>query len=180
MIFTQTELAGAFVIDLERREDDRGFFARAWCEHEFAKHGLSTRVVQCNIAFNHERWTVRGMHFQESSRAEVKLVRCTRGAVFDVIIDLRGESATFGRWLGLELTAENGRMLYVPAGFAHGYQTLADDTETYYQMSEFHDPSSERGVRWDDPAFGIEWPNARASSISDKDRSWPDYELHGS
>jgi dTDP-4-dehydrorhamnose 3,5-epimerase len=175
MNFTETELAGAFLVDLERREDDRGFFARAWCAHEFADQGLSTLLVQCNISFNRLQGTLRGMHYQSPPHAEVKLVRCTRGAIYDVIIDLRPGSPTHKRWLGVELTAENGRMLYVPEGFAHGYQTLVDDTETFYQVSEFYTPSAEGGVRWDDPSFAIEWP-LTVSAISDKDASWPDYE----
>ncbi|MFL6028993.1 MAG: dTDP-4-dehydrorhamnose 3,5-epimerase [Gaiellaceae bacterium] len=173
MIFTETDLAGAFVIDIERHEDERGFFARAWCEDELAEHGLSTRVVQCNIAYNHRRSTLRGMHFQAAPHAEVKLVRCTRGAIYDVIIDLRPESRTFRQWLAFELTAENSRMLYIPEGFAHGYETLADETETYYQMSETHTPEAARGVRWNDPAFGIAWPEPEPAVISEKDRSWP-------
>jgi dTDP-4-dehydrorhamnose 3,5-epimerase len=178
VIFTHTELPGAFVIDLERREDERGFFARAWCMDEFGDHALSTRVVQCNIAFNRTRGTLRGMHFQEPPHAEVKLVRCSRGAIYDVIIDLRPESPTYMQWIGVELTEQNGRMLYVPEGFAHGYQTLADDTETFYQVSEFYAPQAEGGVRWDDPAFGIEWP-LEVSVISEKDARWADYQPVG-
>jgi dTDP-4-dehydrorhamnose 3,5-epimerase len=176
LIFEETELPGAFVIDIEPYEDERGFFARAWCGDEFEQHGLSTNVVQCNLAYNRAKWTLRGMHYQEPPHAEVKLVRCTRGAVYDVIVDLRPDSSTFARWVGIELTADNHRMLYVPEGFAHGYQTLADDTETYYQVSAAYEPGSARGVRWDDPAFGITWPAAERRIISDKDRAWPDYE----
>jgi dTDP-4-dehydrorhamnose 3,5-epimerase len=175
MIFTESELGGAWVIDIDPREDDRGFFARAWCEREFEAHGLSTRVVQCNVSYNHERATLRGMHYQAPPHAEVKLIRCTRGAIYDVIVDLRADSSTYKRWVAVELTAENRRMLYIPEGFAHGYQTLVDDTETYYQVSEFYEPASERGLRWDDPAFGIAWPDAERRIISDKDRTWPDY-----
>jgi dTDP-4-dehydrorhamnose 3,5-epimerase len=175
VIFTETDLPGAYVIDLERREDERGFFARAWCEDEFRDHGLSTRVVQCNVSFNRTRGTLRGMHFQQAPNAEAKLVRCTTGAIHDVIIDLRPESSTYMRWLGAELTGENRRMLYVPEGFAHGYQTLSDDTETFYQVSEFYAPQAEGGVRWDDPAFGIEWP-LEVSLISEKDARWADYQ----
>jgi dTDP-4-dehydrorhamnose 3,5-epimerase len=164
------------VIDIEPHEDERGFFARAWCEREFEQQGLSTSIVQCNLAYNRSRSTLRGMHYQEPPHAEVKLVRCTRGAIYDVIVDLRPGSSTFTRWIGIELTADNHRMLYVPEGFAHGYQTLADDTETYYQVSAFHDPASARGVRWDDPAFGITWPDAERRIISDKDQAWPDYQ----
>lgn len=174
MIFTETDLGGAFLIDLERREDERGFFARAWCAREFSENGLSTELVQCNLSSNRQTATLRGMHYQEAPYAEVKVVRCTRGAVYDVIIDLRPDSTTYGRWIGVELSAENGRMLYIPEGFAHGYETLVDGTETFYQVSEFYTPGAERGVRWDDPTFGIHWP-LEPQVISQKDRSWPDY-----
>ena len=175
MIFTPTELDGAYLIDLERREDDRGFFARAWCERELAEHGLSTRIEQCNVSFNHSRSTLRGLHYQSAPHAEVKLVRCTRGAIYDVIVDLRPDSPTWKRWIGVELDEENRRMLYVPEGFAHGYQTLVDGTETFYQVSASYAPDAEGGVRWDDPAFAIEWPDPEGALLSDKDRSWPDY-----
>jgi dTDP-4-dehydrorhamnose 3,5-epimerase len=179
MQFTETALAGAFVIDLERREDERGFFARAWCEEEFAAHGLDTRVSQCNVSFNERRGTLRGLHYQVPPHAEVKVVRCTRGAVYDVIVDLRPDSGTYTRWIGVELTAENRRQLYVPEGFAHGYLTLEDGTETYYQVSAPYAPDAERGARWDDPAFGIEWPDAGELLISEKDRGWPDFHSQG-
>jgi dTDP-4-dehydrorhamnose 3,5-epimerase len=175
VIFTETELPGAYVIDLERREDERGFFARAWCADEFAQHGLSTKLVQANLSFNVQKGIVRGMHFQVEPHAEDKLVRCTRGAIYDVIIDLRPESDTYKRWLGVELDADSRRALYVPQGFAHGYQTLAPDTETFYLVSEWYTPDAERGVRWDDPAFGIEWPDPANAILSEKDRSWPDF-----
>lgn len=175
MIFTETELPGAYVIDLERREDERGFFARAWCAEEFAEYGLSTRLVQANISFNVRQSTVRGMHFQVKPHAEAKVVRCTRGAIFDAIIDLRPESETYKRWIGVELDAEGRRALYVPEGFAHGYQTLMPDTETMYQVSEYYAPQAEDGVRWDDPAFGIDWPDPANAFLSEKDRSWPDF-----
>jgi dTDP-4-dehydrorhamnose 3,5-epimerase len=175
MIFTPTELEGAYLIDLEPREDERGFFARAWAEEEFAEHGLSTDVVQANIAFNRRTGTLRGMHFQRDPHAEVKVVRCTRGALYDVIVDLRPGSPTHTRWIGVELTADNRRALYVPEGFAHGYQTLADDTEAYYQVSAAYASHAEGGVRWNDPAFGIEWPAPEPPVMSDKDRAWPDY-----
>ena len=175
MIFTETELPGAFVIDVDPREDERGFFARAWCEREFEDHGLSTRVVQCNLAYNRVKSTLRGLHYQAAPHAEVKLVRCTRGAVYDVIVDLRTDSPTFRRWIGVELTAENRRLLYIPEGFAHGYQTLEDGTETYYQVSAFHEPAAERGVRWNDPTFAIAWPPAERRVISAKDEAWPDF-----
>jgi dTDP-4-dehydrorhamnose 3,5-epimerase len=175
MIFTETELPGAYLVDIEPREDDRGFFARAWCRDEFEDHGLSTQIAQCSLAYNHRAGTLRGMHFQSHQYAEVKLVRCTRGAVYDVIIDLRRQSPTFMRWLGVELTEESGRMLYVPEGFAHGYQTLVDGTETFYQVSQAYVPEAEGGVRWDDPAFGIEWPPVDRRLISSKDLAWPDF-----
>ncbi len=175
MIFTNAPLEGAVVIDLEKREDDRGFFARAWCEHEFADQELSTRLVQCNLAFNEAEGTLRGMHYQAAPYGEVKLVRCTRGAVYDVIVDMRPDSPTFKQWMGVELTAENRRMLYVPEGFAHGYQTLVPETEVFYQVSEFYTPEAERGVRWNDPAFAIEWPDTEVRTISEKDASWPDF-----
>ena len=176
MRFTETELPGAFVVELERREDERGFFARAWCEREFAEHGLDTRVSQCNVSFNERRATLRGLHYQVAPHAEVKLIRCTRGAVYDVIVDLRPESATYTRWIGVELNEENSRLLYVPEGFAHGYLTLADRTETFYQVSVPYARDAERGARWDDPAFGIEWPQTEGLVMSEKDRSWPDFE----
>jgi dTDP-4-dehydrorhamnose 3,5-epimerase len=176
MIFTETELGGAYVIDLEPREDARGFFARAWCENEFADHGLTTRIAQCNLSYNRSAGTVRGMHYQAAPHQEAKVVRCTRGAIYDVIIDLRPESPTFKRWTGVTLTAENRRTLYVPEGFAHGYQTLADETETFYFVSARYAPDAERGVRWDDPSFGIRWPEADGRTISEKDRAWPNFE----
>jgi dTDP-4-dehydrorhamnose 3,5-epimerase len=176
MIFSETRLAGAYVVDLERREDERGFFARAWCANEFAEHGLATRLVQVNVSFNERQGTVRGMHFQIEPHAEAKLVRCTRGAVYDVIVDLRPASSTFKQWVGVELTADNRRAVYVPEGFAHGYQTLVPKTETFYQVSEFYAPDAERGVRWDDPAFGIDWPDPVGAFLSAKDRSWPDFD----
>jgi dTDP-4-dehydrorhamnose 3,5-epimerase len=173
--FTETELAGAFVIDLEPVEDARGFFGRAWSEQEFAERGLETRIVQCNLSFNERRGTLRGMHLQRPPHAEVKTIRCIRGRLYDVIIDLRHDSPTFRRWTGVELSADNRRMLYIPHGFAHGLQTLEDDTETFYLVSEAYEPAAEDGVRWDDPAFGIEWPLGRPTAISDKDASWPDF-----
>jgi dTDP-4-dehydrorhamnose 3,5-epimerase len=176
MIFAQTSVEGAYLIDLERREDDRGFFARVWCEREFAELGLKTRLVQCNLSFSYRKSTLRGLHLQRPPHAEAKVVRCTRGAIYDVLVDLRPSSPTYKRWLGVELTADNRRMLYVPEGCAHGYQTLVDDTEAVYPVSEFYAPEAEWGVRWDDPAFGIEWPDAEGALLSEKDRSWPDYD----
>lgn len=175
MIFAETKLAGAYTIDLEKREDSRGFFARAWDQKEFEDRGLNPTVVQCNLSFNKSSGTTRGMHYQAAPHEEAKLIRCTRGSIFDVIIDLRSDSPTFRDWVGVELTAENRRMLYVPEGFAHGYQTLEDDTETLYQVSEWYAPDSERGIRWDDPALGIVWPETESREISEKDLSWPDF-----
>ena len=175
MRFTELELPGAYVIELDRMEDERGFFARTFARDAFAEHGLATEIVQANTAFNRRRGTLRGMHFQAEPHAEAKLVRCTRGAVYDVIVDLRRDSSAFTRWASVELTEENDTMLYVPEGFAHGYQTLADDTETSYLMSTAYEPSAGRGVRWDDPAFGIEWPPVEERTLNDRDRSWPDF-----
>jgi dTDP-4-dehydrorhamnose 3,5-epimerase len=174
MIFTETELQGAFVVDLEERADDRGFFARTWDENEFRDHGLNPRLVQCNLSFNHAAGTLRGMHFQNAPHAEAKLVRCTRGAVYDAIVDIRPGSPTFTRWIGVELTEENRRALYVPEGFAHGYQTLVDGAEVFYQVTEFYAPQAEGGYRYDDPAFGVEWPR-EVTVISPKDASWPEF-----
>jgi dTDP-4-dehydrorhamnose 3,5-epimerase len=176
MTFTETTLEGAFVIDLERIEDARGFFARAWCAREFQDHKLTNRVAQCNLAFNKQKWTLRGMHYQVAPHEEAKVIRCTRGAIFDVIIDLRQGSPTYKKWFGVELTSENRKALYVPEGFAHGYQTLEDDTEVFYLVSEFYTSEAERGVRWNDPAFGIEWPEMEHVEISNKDQTWPDYQ----
>lgn len=146
------------MIDIDSHEDERGFFARSWCEDEFKRHGLNPRLVQCNISFNKKRGTLRGMHYQIAPFPEAKLVRCTMGAIYDVIIDLRQNSPTFKQWMSVELTAENRRALYIPEDFAHGFQTLTDHTEVFYQMSEFYHPECARGVRWDDPVFAIEWP----------------------
>jgi dTDP-4-dehydrorhamnose 3,5-epimerase len=175
MIFSETKLKGVYVIDLEKIEDERGFFARTFCQKEFKAHGLNPRFVQCGISFNKKKGTLRGMHFQAPPFQEAKLVRCTRGAIYDVIIDLRSDSPTFKHWVGVELTAENHRMLYIPEGCAHGFQTLEDNAEVAYQMSEFYHPESARGVRWDDPAFGIGWPEGEIRIISERDRSYPDY-----
>ena len=175
VVFRETALPGAFLIELERLEDERGFFARSYCEREFAAQGLWTQWPQCNISYNRERGTLRGMHYQAAPHEEVKLVRCTAGAIHDVIIDLRPESAAYKQHVGVELTAENRTMLYIPAGFAHGFLTLADDTEVFYQMGGFYAPGAARGVRWDDPAFGIDWPEA-PRVISDRDRAYPDFE----
>jgi dTDP-4-dehydrorhamnose 3,5-epimerase len=175
MRFRELELPGAYLVELDRIEDERGFFARTFCREEFAEHGLETELVQANTAFNRKAGTLRGLHFQAEPHEETKLVRCTRGAVYDVIVDLRPGSATYTRWVGVELTAENDTQLYVPRGFAHGYQTLVDDTETSYLMGAAYEASAARGVRWDDPAFGIDWPETAEQTISERDRTWPDF-----
>lgn len=176
MIFTETPLPGAFLIKLEPHEDERGSFARSFCQHEFEAHGLSPVVAQCNISRNNKRGTLRGMHFQVAPYDEAKLVRCARGALWDVIIDLRPGSATRGQWYGVELTETNATQLYIPEGFAHGFQTLRDDTEIFYQISNFYAPDAASGLRYDDPAIKIDWP-LPVSSISERDLSWPDSEL---
>jgi dTDP-4-dehydrorhamnose 3,5-epimerase len=173
--FTETDLGGAFVVDLDPIADERGFFARAWSGRELAEHGLDARVAHGNLAFNERAGTLRGMHYQAPPHGETKVVRCTCGSVYDVIVDLRPDSPTYMRWVAVELTAANRRMLYVPEGFAHGYQTLEDGSETFYLVSAEYAPEAERGVRWDDPAFAIEWPDAPSRILSEKDRGWPDY-----
>jgi dTDP-4-dehydrorhamnose 3,5-epimerase len=171
--FQETSLRGAFVLDPERREDERGFFARTWCREEFAAHGLADDWVQCNVSFNRRRGTLRGLHYQEPPWGEAKLIRCTLGALYDVIVDLRRDSPTFRRWAAVELTAANRRLLYVPAGFAHGFQTLADDTEVFYQMSEYYRPEAARGVRWDDPVLAVAWPDCSRRYLSPADQALP-------
>ena len=168
MIFREIKLNGAFIIDIEPREDERGFFTRSWCEDEFKKYGLNPRLAQCNISFNKKRGTLRGMHYQVAPFTEAKLVRCTMGAIYDVIIDLRPDSPTFKQWISVELTAVNHRALYIPEDFAHGFQTLMDNTEVFYQMSEFYHPECARGVRWDDPMFSVKWV-LPVEYISDQD-----------
>lgn len=171
MIFTETHLKGAFIIDIERREDSRGFFARAFCQHEFEDHGLKPVIAQANVAFNHSRGTLRGMHFQYPPAAETKLVRCTRGAIVDIIVDLRPESPTYLQHVAVELNEDNSRALYVPERFAHGYQVLRDKTETSYQVGEFYTPGSESGLLYSDPRLKLDWP-LPVSVISDKDKLW--------
>ncbi len=172
MRFLPAPLAGAFIIEPERIEDERGFFARTYCRREFRELGLDADLVQCSISYNRRQGTLRGMHYQDAPHAEAKLVRCTRGRIYDVIIDLRGDSVTRYQWHAVELSADNRRMLYAPPGFAHGFQALEDDTEVYYQMSQYHEPDSARGVRWDDPLFGIPWP-LPVSEISAQDAGFP-------
>jgi dTDP-4-dehydrorhamnose 3,5-epimerase len=173
--FRETPLAGAFVIELDRRGDDRGFFARTFCERELAEHGLPTRWPQCNLSRNTRAGTLRGMHFNVAPYAEAKLVRCTRGAIWDAVVDLRPASPTRMRWFGVELSDEVGNALYVPEGFAHGFVTLRDDTDVFYHMGRFFQADAARGARWDDPLFGIAWPRAPAV-ISERDRTYPDFD----
>jgi dTDP-4-dehydrorhamnose 3,5-epimerase len=177
MIFTPAGLEGAYLVEMERRGDDRGWFARAWCAGELEARGLAFTVAQANVARTARRGTVRGLHWQAAPHAEAKLVRCTRGAVYDVAVDVRPGSPTHGRWIGAALDERDGRMLYVPEGCAHGYQALEDDTEVTYLVSAPYAPAAERGIRWDDPAFAIRWP-LPAVGVSDRDRSWPDYAAH--
>ncbi len=174
MIFKETELRGAYIIEVEPIEDERGLFARSFCAKEFEEHGLNPHIAQCNISYNEKKGTLRGMHYQVAPHAETKLVRCTMGAVYDVIIDLRPISATFKRWIGVELTKGNRWMVYVPEGFAHGFQTLEDDTEVFYQMSEFYHPEYSRVIVWDDPGFAIKWPMS-PTRISNKDRGYANF-----
>lgn len=176
MIFTKTLLKGAYLIDLEPREDERGFFGRSWCRQEFIEHGLNPHLVQCNISFNKKHGTLRGMHYQADPYQEAKLVRCTSGEIYDVIIDLRPNSVTFKNWSAFTLTGSNHQALYIPEGIAHGFQTLTDNTEVFYQMSEFYHPESARGVRWDDPGFNIKWP-INGIIISEKDKSYPNWNM---
>jgi dTDP-4-dehydrorhamnose 3,5-epimerase len=172
MIFTETALKGAYVIDLKTIEDERGFFARSFCRNEFAAYGLKTEVAQCNVSFNKNKGTLRGMHFQLQPKAEAKLVRCTRGEIFDVIIDLRPDSPTYCQWVSVELNADNHQSIYIPEGFAHGFQTLQGNSEVFYQMFTLYSPEHATGFRWDDPEFGIAWP-LPVSSIAERDLAFP-------
>ena len=175
MRFVPTKLEGAYVVEPERYEDERGFFARTWSADDFARQGLVAELSQCSISRNNMAGTLRGMHFQTAPHEEAKLVRCTAGAIFDVIVDLRPGSPTQAQWVGVELAAETGRALYIPKGFAHGFQTLVDGAEVFYMISDPYVPEAASGVRWDDAAFGIDWPPADARVINTRDRSWPDY-----
>jgi dTDP-4-dehydrorhamnose 3,5-epimerase len=175
MIFTPLELAEAYLIAMEPQQDQRGYYAQSWSAREFKTHGLSDRLVECGISYNRRRGTVRGMHRQVGPHVQAKLVRCSRGAMYDVIIDLRPDSPTYGRWMANGLSAERGTMLYVPEGFAHGFQTIVDDTEVLYQMSHDYHPEAERGIRWNDPRFAIPWP-LEDLTISEKDRSYRDFQ----
>lgn len=174
MRFTETKVAGAFLIEPEPVADERGFFARTWCRDEFTDHGLRGDLAQASVSFSHRKGTLRGLHYQAAPHQEVKLVRCTRGAIWDVAVDLRPGSSTFRGWVGVELSADNRAALYIPEGCAHGQLTLTDDAEVFYQMSVPFEPSAARGVRWDDPAFAIAWP-APVAVINDRDRSYPDF-----
>jgi dTDP-4-dehydrorhamnose 3,5-epimerase len=174
MIFNKTTLEGVYLIDIEKHKDERGFFARTWCRREFEEHSLNPQLVQCNLSYNKKRGTLRGMHFQAALYEEAKLVSCTQGAIFDVVIDMRSGSPTFKSYLSVTISAEAHNMLYVPEGFAHGFLTLTEDTYVYYQMSEYYTPEYARGVRWDDPAFGIKWPE-NVNVISERDANYPDF-----
>ena len=174
MIFKETKLKGAYIIELEPKEDERGFFARSWCQREFQTHGLNPCLVQCNISFNKKKGSLRGMHYQVAPHEEAKLVRCTMGTIYDVIIDLRLQSPDYKQWIAVELSATNRKMLYIPEGFVHGFQTLEENTEVFYQMTEFYHPECARAIRWDDPTFGIEWPLLNPV-MSEKDTSYPDF-----
>ena len=176
MIFTKTTVNDAYIVELDKREDHRGFFARTWDKNEFEEHNLNSNLVQCNVSFSKKRGTLRGMHYQKKPFEESKLIRCTKGKIFDVIIDLRTHSSTFKKWFGVELTQENYKMLYVPEGFAHGFQSLEDNSEIIYQVSEFYTPNSELGIHWNDPAFNITWP-IEEKIITEKDNSWKVFDL---
>jgi dTDP-4-dehydrorhamnose 3,5-epimerase len=176
MTFVETKLGGVFEVDLELNSDERGFFARSWCEREFANQGLESKLVQCNISLNRRKNTFRGIHYQAAPFAETKLVRCTAGAVYDVVLDLRRESPSFKQWFGVALSAENRKAIYIPEGCGHGFLTLTDDAEIMYQMSEFYHPEAARGVRWNDPSFQIQWPG-NVEVISERDRTYPDFEV---
>lgn len=175
MKFKSLNLEDVFLIELDRLEDERGFFARSFCIQEFKNHGLSANLEQCNISFNNKKGTLRGMHFQIGDKSEAKLVRCTMGKIYDVIIDIRPASKTFKQWIAVELSSENRSILYIPEGFAHGFQTLEDNSEVFYQMSKSYAPGYDRGIRWNDPAFNIQWPMPTPSIINLKDQQYPDF-----
>jgi dTDP-4-dehydrorhamnose 3,5-epimerase len=177
MIFRKTKLKGVFIIELEKHKDERGYFARTWCENEFKANGLNSSLAQANTALSFQKGTLRGMHYQTAPYEETKIIRCIRGSVFDVVIDIRPDSITYCQWLGIELSSENHTILYVPEGFAHGYKTLENNSEVFYLVSQFYTPDAERGIRWDDPAFNITWPETPDLIISEKDKNWPDYSV---
>jgi dTDP-4-dehydrorhamnose 3,5-epimerase len=176
MKFIPTALNDVFIIELEMIRDYRGFFARSWCKDEFRQNNLSDKILQCNISFNLQQATIRGMHFQTPPYQETKIVRCISGDIYDVIIDLRDNSTTYMNWMGVNLNSENRNMLYIPRGFAHGYQTLTPNTEINYQVDQYYNPTSERGIRWNDPAFSINWPISENCIISEKDATWPNFQ----
>jgi len=175
MNFRKTELQGVYIVELQKLEESRGFFARAWCKHELEAAGLEAEIVQCNISYNAKKGTLRGLHYQADPYAEIKFVRCIRGAIFDVAVDLRENSTTYLKWMGVELSDINRNALYIPEGFAHGYQTLVDESEVFYQVSAYYNATYERGLRWDDQTIGIQWPDSNSVILSTKDRTWPDY-----
>jgi dTDP-4-dehydrorhamnose 3,5-epimerase len=177
VIFKETKLRGAYIIEATPIKDDRGFFSRAWCKREFEEHGLDSNIVQCNISYNLKKGTLRGMHYQKNPYSETKYIRCIKGSLYDVIIDLRENSNTYGQWIGVELTEENKKALYIPKGFAHGFQTLEDNTYVYYQVTEYYTSEAEGGVRWNDPQFNIIWPIKEPIVISSKDSSWPLFKI---
>ncbi|MDD5428967.1 MAG: dTDP-4-dehydrorhamnose 3,5-epimerase [Candidatus Omnitrophica bacterium] len=176
MKFTKTPIEKVYLLEIEKIEDERGFFARSWCAEEFEKRGLNGKIAQCSISFNKKKGTLRGMHYQVPPHEEAKIIRCTMGAIYDVIIDIRPDSPTFRKWYAAELSADNRRMIYAPEGVAHGYVTLKDDCEIFYQISELYHPECAKGVRWDDPAFGVKWPSGK-KIINDRDAGYPDIEL---
>jgi dTDP-4-dehydrorhamnose 3,5-epimerase len=176
MIFTETRISGAFLLEIKKIEDDRGFFGRSFCKKELEEHGLNGNIVQANTSMSRKKGTIRGLHYQVEPYHEAKLIRCTRGRVFDVIVDLRPGSPTYLQWFGAELTPDNYRMVYVPGNFAHGYLSLEDNSEVYYNVTEFYTPGSEKGIRYNDPALNIEWP-IPVEIVSEKDKSWPDYKV---
>jgi len=173
MTFLETPLNGAFVVDLEPKADERGFFVRVWCEEEFAAHGLDATIAQASLSYNQCRGTLRGLHYRVAPHAESKIVRCIRGAIYDVVVDLRPGSASYCQWFSVELTSDNRKSIYIPEGCAHGFQTLEDDTEVLYLMSKRYAPKAERGLRWDDRAIGITWPDVKTRIMSERDRNWP-------
>lgn len=177
MIFQKMKLDNAYIIDLEKIEDHRGYFSRAWCKKEFQQWGLNANIVQTNLSSNKRKGTLRGLHYQVAPYSEAKTIRCLKGRIYHVIVDLRPDSLTYLKWQGIELTAENKRMLYMPGGFAHGYQTLEDDSESIYSVSEYYSPDSARGIRWNDPLFGIKWPISDNVTLSEQDRNWPDFKI---
>lgn len=178
MIFSQTRLPGVFVVDLELHRDERGFFARSFCEREFAEQGLASRFVQCNLSYNEHRGTLRGMHYNRMPHEEAKLVRCQSGAIYDVVVDIRRESPTLGQWFGVELSQDNRRSLFIPKGLAHGFLTLTPQTEIFYQMSDAYVPGAGLGIRYDDPSIGIEWPEP-PKIVSARDKNYPDWHPEG-